>query len=241
MIVYTQTPCGDVDFWVHGFDGTGYFDADGTFHFTYWNYEHSSKKSSKEFQTEIKEFLESERQKTMSNKMTILKAQQTRPTSWVNFENHVYRIIESGTSKYTELDVDPGYVALFNVKSRTIRAIPSNSIVEIQQTDRNPCRDFPLSKDRIMNTQRLTALEVEASKNKEAWNQILNAERVLSGVLEEDQTSVLVGPLNNLAEKVMQERGFRCLGIVDFVPNNVFYPPTVVKHTATELSWDRHE
>lgn len=183
---------------------------------------------------------------------SILKIQETQPNATIFFEGHNYQIIQKGTSKNTRFGVDAGHVALFNVKSRTIRAIPWATEVDYFY-DQNPCKEIPMNEQRVhrinnprpnsfeIHHPRLTALEIEASKCDKTWKQILNAERVLSGILEEDQVSVLVGPLNNLAEKVMEERGFRCLGIVDFVPNDKFYPPVVIKHTATEISWDRHK
>ena len=222
---------GEIEFSTYGLFGSGYLLRHGVFMFNEWTYDSTCGRTVEQLKTEVSNYFEG---KTTMRK-SIQEVQETHPNAWIKHEGHVYRIIQKGNSKSTRFGVDTGHVALFNVKSRTIRAIHWTTEVEYFTNE---------SKEPTLNEQhnpRLTALEVEASKDEETWNQIRNAERVLSGILEEDQVSVLVGPLNNLAEKVMEERGFRCLGIVDFVPNDKFYPPIVIKHTATELSWDRHK
>lgn len=45
------------------------------------------------------------------------------------FESHLYIVLVSGNSSHTRLNIDRGYIPIFNLKSRTVRAIPSDTVV----------------------------------------------------------------------------------------------------------------
>jgi len=49
----------------------------------------------------------------------------------VKLDGHNYIIINNGDSQYTKLTYPSGYVALLNVKSRGIRAVPGEVYVEV--------------------------------------------------------------------------------------------------------------
>lgn len=156
----------------------------------------------------------------------------------VTFEGHSYRLVSNANTKYTS--IEPGMVALFNVKSRGIRGVPKDTNVTVEALDHfEGCnRSIGFNSDQG----KMTALEVEANKDPSTWRLITNAERRLRGFLEDFQTEVYVDPpLNELACRVMEERGFRCRTIYGDVPNiGKFYPPTVNKAVETRISWDRH-
>ena len=83
-----------------------------------------------------------------------------------------------------------------------------------------------------------TPYELEARKDRKAWNQVLKVDCCLDRCeIPDHQQHFECDALCPLAAQVFKERGFIVNHIYEFVVNDKFYPPFVAKHTKSFLIW----
>ena len=62
--------------------------------------------------------------------VTLLNATCVGRAQAVRYQGNVYLVVQKGMSQHTTFTVTPGFIALINARSLTIRAIDRNELVE---------------------------------------------------------------------------------------------------------------
>ena len=146
----------------------------------------------------------------------------------IEYEGYKY-ILVGGRMKtqYLRMSVADNHIPLFNVNSRTFRAVHEDTLVRLSYPK-------PIKAETDM-----TPLEIELRKDEESLAQVRRVDSELSGIDELEQFDhVTKQILTPLASHVLEERGFVLEEFHEDVPTGVFYPPTEREHTGTKLSWD---
>jgi len=174
---------------------------------------------------------------------------------YVRLGEHYYRPMVDyghgvGNSQYTTLDVACGYIALINVASGTIRAVPKTSHVLVTNHEID-VPNIPTERSTVAN-RLMNPREIELRRDAENNKQLTALQKAIDNHLIHRRDEIFTKEENwvqpgavllqdiEITQPVAEyllSKGFTCERVLKEVNNKAFYPPTVTKVVGTKVSW----
>jgi len=183
------------------------------------------------------------------------------------YEGHSYVLVSNEYDKktrYTNLTVNTGCLACFNIHSKTIRGIHRSACVELtdvklgseKRAGRVPLKKKAPSKvtNRLMDPKEIelrsdSANHLALDRVQRAISNYLSEQRDPGDEWSEYGSGVPAGDrpkrgcvtvdtdLPQAVQDYLQSKGFACSPVMETVPNDTFYPPTKTQLRGYEISW----